>query len=562
MADFEKFLLDQRLLSAGDVTAMRALGVGEDASFLHKLRDSGVLAPAELASAVACYHQVPLAEPEDWPDAPAFADELSLSFLRENRVYPLKDTGTALELAMEDPGDVFVLRAIALATERKVSPRAASAEDILAALERWSRQRDAAPLNAPPEGEAGRNGALSESDVEHLRDLALETPVIREVNNLIEEAVYARATDIHVEPFDARVKVRIRVDGLLRDISPPPKPMARAIVSRIKILAGLDIAERRLPQDGRARVRVNSRQLDLRVATMPTIHGEAVAIRILENARRALDFGRLGFSSTDREKIERQLSVPHGMVVVTGPTGSGKTTTLATALSMLNQSKRKILTIEDPIEYELEGVNQTQIKPEIGLTFSTALRSFLRHDPDVIMVGEMRDRETAGIALHAALTGHLVLTTLHTNNAAAAITRLLDMGVDAYLLASSLRCVVGQRLVRVLCQHCRKRSKKTNVASACEPVADQSVALRNVNGWHATGCERCHGTGFSDRTAISEVLEINDAVRSLIAPGHTSNEIEEAAVRGGMTTMMQDGRRKCTDGQTTLAEVCRVTLDG
>ena len=376
------------------------------------------------------------------PEHPVGGENLSVAFLREHRAYPFADSSEGLMVAMADTGDLYAIRAISLATGRSVLAHRAEPEDVDAAIDRWARRVESNAVE-PATAEPDRaEDDLAGDDIELLKDMALDTPVIQLVNDLLQDAIYSRATDIHVEPFGRKLTIRTRVDGVLRTVDSPPLDLARSIVSRLKILAGLDIAERRLPQDGRTRVRVGGRQIDLRIATMPTIHGEAMAIRILDNVRRTLDLAALGFSDGQRDTLARQLASPHGMILVTGPTGSGKTTTLATALTMLNNGQRKILTIEDPIEYELDGVNQTQVRPSIGLTFAGALRSFLRHDPDVIMVGEMRDSETAGIGVHAALTGHIVLTTLHTNSAAAAVTRLLDMGIDGYLLAifTEVRC--------------------------------------------------------------------------------------------------------------------------
>jgi general secretion pathway protein E len=376
---------------------------------------------------------------------------------------------------------------------------------------------------------------------------------------LFERAVEYRATDIHIEPFRGALQVRLRVDGLLRPVPPPPADMARAIVSRVKILAGLNIAERRLPQDGRARVRVGNLDLDLRVATMPTAHGEAAILRVLERNQRLLDFSRLGFSPRDRAILERHLDAPHGLVIVTGPTGSGKTTTLASALARLNSPIRKILTIEDPIEYEIAGVNQTQVKPAIGLTFATALRSFLRQDPDVIMVGEMRDGETAKIGIQASLTGHLVLTTLHTNTAAAAVTRLMDMGVESFLLASTIRCIVGQRLVRVLCPDCRGTVTLDHATLSRDP---RSAALGLRAGEKVgvpVGCERCSGSGYRGRQGVFEVLEVTDKIRRLIGTAADDAAIEREARAEGMTTMIEDGLAKCRAGLTSLEEILRVT---
>jgi general secretion pathway protein E len=549
--DFNSYLLRQKLVSETELAKAERYSKETGEPAFAALRKMSALPPQALAKAISRYFCVPLVEADQWQRASQLTEDVSQAFLRENNVFPLEDIGEGILLAMEDPSDQHALNAMKLALGRPVLPRVASAEDIQSAIERAARERSQPSVwvDAGP-GEDG------DSDIEHIRDMALGTPVIRFVNIMIEEAVHSRATDIHIEPFDGRLAIRMRVDGMLREIVPPPVNMARAIVSRVKILAGMNIAERRLPQDGRARVRINQRRLDLRIATMPTIHGEAVAIRLLDNVRRALDFGKLGFSAHDEAVLRKHLSAPYGLILVTGPTGSGKTTTLATALSILNEEHRKILTIEDPIEYELDGVNQTQAKPSIGLTFANALRSFLRHDPDVLMVGEMRDGETAGIGIHAALTGHLVLSTLHTNSAAGAIPRLLDMGVEAFLLASSLRCIVGQRLVRVLCAHC----KQPGEARTGAPERD-GQASPPEQAWRAIGCSRCFGTGYADRIAISEVLDVDAEVRKLIRPDANPTEIEQVACRQGMTTMVADGFTKCRQGLTTPEEVYRVALD-
>jgi general secretion pathway protein E len=401
--------------------------------------------------------------------------------------------------------------------------------------------------------------AGEDDDLDSLRDMASGAPVVRTVSEMFERAVEYRATDIHIEPFRGTLQVRLRVDGLLRPVPPPPADMARAIVSRVKILAGLNIAERRLPQDGRARVRVGNLDLDLRVATMPTAHGEAAILRVLERNQRLLDFSRLGFSPRDRAILEQHLDAPHGLVIVTGPTGSGKTTTLASALARLNSPTRKILTIEDPIEYEIAGVNQTQVKPAIGLTFATALRSFLRQDPDVIMVGEMRDGETAKIGIQASLTGHLVLTTLHTNTAAAAVTRLMDMGVESFLLASTVRCIVGQRLVRVLCPDCRGTVTLDHQTLSRDPRFAALGLRAGEKVGEAVGCERCSGTGYRGRQGVFEVLEVTDKIRRLIGTAADDAAIEREARAEGMITMIEDGLTKCRAGLTSLEEILRVT---
>jgi len=555
-ATFEEYLVGQKLLSPAELSKVEKFRRESGASLCSALRRASSLKSSVLARAIADYYGVPLLEDEGWVKDPPPVENLSRTFLRECKVFPLEENDGSISLIMEDPSDTQTINAVRLALDRQVNPCVASAEDIQTAIERSTKDRDTA--NVWQEAKAESNG----NDIEQLRDMALGAPIVRYVDQLITDAVHARATDIHIEPFDSRLAVRMRVDGMLREAPSPPGQQAKAVVSRIKILSGLNIAERRLPQDGRARIRINERRLDLRVATVPTIHGEAVSIRLLDNVRRALDFSSLGFNTRDERIIRGHLSAPYGLILVTGPTGSGKTTTLATALSLLNQTHRKILTIEDPIEYEIDGINQTQTKPAIGLTFAAALRSFLRHDPDVLMVGEMRDGETAGIGIHAALTGHLVLSTLHTNTAAGAIPRLLDMGIDAFLLASSLRCVIGQRLVRVLCPHCKEPvpGARKAAASTSRSILEPS-SLDAPEEWQAIGCGRCYGTGYSDRIVISEVLDVDEDVRELIQPNARTAAIEEIACKKGMTTMVMDGQRKCREGVTTPEEVRRVALD-
>jgi general secretion pathway protein E len=383
--------------------------------------------------------------------------------------------------------------------------------------------------------------------------------VVRAVNDLLEKAIELRATDIHVEPFRAALVLRMRVDGLLQLMPTPVDVLPQALISRIKILAGLNIAERRLPQDGAAHLRVGRSDIDIRVATMPTRHGETAVIRLLPKDRGVLEIEKLGLSALDQAGLRRLLELPHGIIVVTGPTGSGKTTTLATMLTVLNDATRKILTIEDPIEYEIRGINQSQVKPEIGLTFAAAMRAFVRQDPDVIMVGEIRDTETANIAIHAALTGHLVLTTLHTETAAAAAPRLLDLGVENFLLRSTLRAVIAQRLVRALCERC-KIERKLSAASIAADPRHTMLGLKAGDSVHEpVGCERCSGTGYRGRTGVFEVLEMTDEVRGLMQASADSGTIQRTAAEAGMATMFEHGAAKCRAGVTSVAEVFRVT---
>ena len=549
----EGFMLDHGLITPGELGKARQMCAETGERLVTAMRRLGIMAGTELARAVAAYYGLPTVQDGDWPKAAILADVLSPRYLREHKVLPLALDEGRLLLAAADPGHADAIRAIRLAAGRPVEVRVAPAEDIDAAIDRFQ------PEEAPAIAEAPGSDADGGDDIEHLRDLALGAPVIRFVNQLLLDGLNARATDIHIEPFRGRLNIRFRIDGMLTEGRSVPAHMARAVVSRVKILSGLDIAERRLPQDGRARIKIDARSLDLRIATMPTIHGEAVAIRLLENLQRVLDLSKLGFPGKEEAALRRHLAAPHGLILVTGPTGSGKTTTLAAALTILNEPHRKILTIEDPIEYQIEGINQTQAKPDIGIGFANALRHLLRHDPDVIMVGEMRDTETAQIAVHAALTGHLVLSTLHTNSAAGAVTRLLDMGVDGYLLASCLSCVVGQRLVRVLCRSCREA-----VAGRLDfppELLEREGLQGDVPHWRPRGCDRCGGSGFQGRTTIVEVLEIDEEIRHLMQRDVMVREVEAAALRGGMSTMLQDGLRKCRAGITTAEEVQRVTVE-
>jgi len=475
-------------------------------------------------------------------------------FLRQTLVFPYQAAAGGMVLAMADPADMAARRAAEVVLGQKISIRIAAFDDLATALD----QR-LADLSLDNGGDADGFSQLREDDIESLRDLASGAPVVRAVNDLLEKAVELRASDIHIEPFSTGLVVRMRIDGLLRSVAAPSGVLPQAVISRIKIIASLNIAERRLPQDGAARLRAGRADIDIRVAIMPTQHGESAVIRILPKDRGLLVMDKLGFSPPDEAKLRRLLTLPHGMIVITGPTGSGKTTTLATVLSILNEPIRKILTIEDPVEYEIPGVNQSQIKPAIGLTFATALRSFVRQDPDVIMVGEVRDSETAHVAVHAALTGHLVLTTLHTETAAAAVPRLLDLGIEGYLLRSTLRAVIAQRLVRQLCERCKSSKQLADGDFAADPrlaaLGFKAAEVVPVPG----GCERCGGTGYRGRLGVFEILELDSELRDLIGEKVDGLKIDRAAIRAGMTTMLDDGIAKCRAGLTSPAELFRVT---
>ena len=520
---------------------------------LRGLCESCELSASDFADEVARFYQLRRVSLPDLLAARPLVGQFSRRFLREMTIFPHESADGAPVIATADPTDTAAFQAAAIVLGPTLSMCVGSYEDIATALDQRIGDDRAAS------GEGAGSAAPQEDDIDSLRDLASGAPVVRAVNDLFETAVELRASDIHIEPERSALVVRMRVDGLLRVVSTPTGVLPQAVISRIKILAGLNIAERRLPQDGAARVRVARVEIDVRVAIMPTQHGESAVIRLLPKDRNLLVIEKLGLSASDEKKLLRLLMLPHGMIVVTGPTGSGKTTTLATVLSILNEPTRKILTIEDPVEYEIAGIRQCQAKPAIGLTFATALRSFVRQDPDVIMVGEIRDAETAHIAIHAALTGHLVLTTLHTETAAAAVPRLLDLGVEAFLLRSTLRAVIAQRLVRQLCDRCKTQRELTDDDVAADPRYGE-VGLRVGEAvFHPVGCERCGGTGYRGRCGVFEVLEVTEDVRRLVDSQSDWASIDKTAARNGMTTMIADGLAKCRAGTTSAAEVLRVT---
>jgi general secretion pathway protein E len=512
------------------------------------------LSANEFADEAAHFYRLPRLDLPRLLVASSLASGFSPRFLREMTVFPCRtEDGQGNRLVVADPTDYAAVRAAEIVLGRPVEIEVASFEDIATVLSKLSEDESLA-------SDAGETGVIhTDDDIESLRDLASGAPVVRAVNDLIEKAVELRATDIHVEPVRNGLVLRLRVDGLLRTVPAPANVLPQAVISRIKILSGLNIAERRLPQDGAARLRVAHSDIDVRVATVPTQYGESAAIRLLPKDRGALEIGKLGLSPTDEEKLGRLLKLPHGIIVVTGPTGSGKTTTLATMLTILNDATRKILTIEDPIEYEIRGVNQAQVKPEIGFTFAAALRAFVRQDPDVIMVGEVRDRETANTAIHAALTGHLVLTTLHTEAAAAAVPRLIDLGVEPFLLQSTLRAVVAQRLTRILCDRC-KVERRLTAENLAKSSGHAVLGLRESETvYEPRGCDHCSGTGYRGRTGVFEVLETADDIRELIGSRSDSGAITQLARAAGMSTMFEHAVVKCRAGITSAAEVLRVT---
>jgi general secretion pathway protein E len=520
---------------------------------LRALWKSSDVSASDFADEVACFFDEKRIGLSDLLSSTSLAAKFSPRFLREMLVFPFQMEDGGCALAVADPTDSAALRAGEIVLQSKVALRIASFEDIALTLERRLDAESAAVARSDDQTIANEN------DIEGLRDLASGAPVVRAVNDLFEKAVELRASDIHIEPSRTGLIVRMRIDGLLRAVPSPVGVLQQAVISRIKILAGLNIAERRLPQDGAARLTVARSELDIRVAIMPNQNGESAVIRLLPKDRGLLAIEKLGFLPGDEKKVRSALDLPHGMIIITGPTGSGKTTTLAAFLTLLNEPFRKILTIEDPVEYEIPGINQSQVKPSIGLTFASALRSFVRQDPDVIMVGEIRDAETAHIAVHAALTGHLVLTTLHTEAAAAAVPRLLDLGVEAFLLRSTLRAVVAQRLVRCLCDRCKTAREIGRSDLSKDPRYAESGLRVGEKLFEPVGCDRCNGTGYRGRLGAFEILEMSDKIRPLVANGTDSAVIGHAAAQAGMTTMLEDGLAKCRAGLTSFGELLRVT---
>lgn len=518
------------------------------------LLELGLVPERDLVAAFSDGLGIPVAEGAEYPIEPVLPESVTERFLKDSKAVLLAANDDTVTIATVDPLDGFVTDALALATNRRVIVKAGSSTEIEEALKRLYSGGDAEALSAASGGGQGSTDA----DVARLRESASEAPVIRFVNALITRAVEAGASDIHIEPLERRLRIRTRIDGVLKEEEPAAFELAPAIVSRLKIMSGLNIAERRLPQDGAVKLAIRGKEIDLRIATAPVVYGEAVAVRILDKSSVALDFDALGFDAEMQAKLVALLAKPNGIVLVTGPTGSGKTTTLYAALQRLNTTSRKILSVEDPVEYKIPGVNQVQVKPEIGLTFASTLRSFLRHDPNVILVGEIRDPETARIAVQASLTGHLVLSTVHTNSAAGALTRLLDMHVEDYLLTSTVAGILSQRLVRLLCSDC-----KAPIVLGAEWTAE--LKAMGVEGaprvFTAKGCAACHGTGYRGRTVLCELLVPDEKIRRLVGERASASIIHSAALAAGMEGLRRNGLRKVLEGVTTVEEVSRVAQE-
>lgn len=523
---------------------------------------AGHISPKDLVSALAEQSGLRAMDGE-FPRTPLpglAGTQPQASFLRHHAVVPIGLEGARLKVASATPDDPFPLEAISVFTGLDVEPVISSPQDILSAIEAvYLAPRQT--MEGIIEGIGEGHESPETDNVEELKDMALEAPIINLVNLLISKAAEKRASDIHIEPFESALHVRYRIDGVLTHAETIPPKLKLAIASRIKIMAKLNIAERRLPQDGRIKTNAGGSELDIRVSTIPTLYGESVVMRLLDPAG-SIGLEEIGMEQNQRGAFSGLISQPYGMLLVTGPTGSGKSTTLYSALKKIDTREKKVITIEDPVEYNLDGVNQIQVKPKIGFTFANGLRSIVRQDPDVIMVGEIRDAETADIAVHAALTGHLILSTLHTNDAPGALTRLMDMGVESYLLSSSLLGVLAQRLVRRICPLCR-----FNYSPDEESLKGLKAELERVSGkgglelYRGAGCAGCDDTGYRGRTGIFELMPISEELRRMISEKKGSNELRAKAISEGMMTLREDGLRKALSGVTTVEEVLRVTLE-
>lgn len=555
--DVPKVRLGELLVSSGKLSTRdldRALAAQVEMGGLlgGVLARLGLVSELDVARAISQQLGLPLLLSDQFPAVPPDVPGLMPDFARTHGIFPIRLDSHGLTVAMVAPQDGFVLKALHLATGLPIQPCLALSTDVEKAL--------SVSAEIVEDDEEGWSLEGDEGDfVEHLKDLASEAPVIRLVNAIIGRVTDLRASDVHLEPFDDGLHVRYRVDGVISTAEIVPPRHSAAVNSRVKLMAHLDIAERRLPQDGRIKTRVKGRELDLRVSTVPTVHGESVVMRVLDRSSVRFSLEDMGFAKDTLQRFNALLGRPHGILLVTGPTGSGKTTTLYAALSKIDADAHKIITVEEPVEYQLEGINQIQVHSQIGLTFARSLRSILRQDPDIIMIGEMRDTETAQIAVQSALTGHLVLSTLHTNTAAGAVVRLTDMGVERYLITSSVNGVLSQRLVRRLCPRCKEPHHP-------EPAVLQSSGLHRFLSegafvYRAMGCDHCRGTGYSGRMGIHELLVVEDGLRRAILDGADASALHAKAVEGGMLSLYDDGLRKVAEGNTSLDEVLRVTED-
>ncbi len=550
----------QRLMEQIDVGLPPALLMMEQAGgdgLPELLIRLGICSEKDVALAIAQLTGLALIQKSDYPLAPPLGEAVSVRFFREHKLLAIADKEEELTIVVVDPAKAFAIDSLRMTFDKQVIVKIGVLSEINEEIE---RQFSSGKSSMDRIIDDMQGDSFIEEDIEHLKDMASEAPVVRIVNLIMQKALEYRASDIHIEPFEQRLIVRLRVDGVLRDLDAPPVTSTAAVISRIKIMSKLNISERRLPQDGRIKLAIQGKELDMRVSTLPTMYGESVVIRLLDKGNVIFDFENLGFSGAVLSRFLDAIALPHGIILITGPTGSGKTTSLYTALNRLNTGHSKIITVEDPVEYQLDGINQVQVQSKIGLDFPTALRSIVRQDPDIIMIGEMRDKETAAIAIQSALTGHLVLSTLHTNDAISSVTRLLDMGLEDYLLTSTLIAILAQRLVRRLCPHCRE-------ASEANDALINQFGLRRFQPegeiilYQAKGCTECGSIGYQGRSMIVELLVLSDTLRSSILKGMDAIALRELAITEGMVMLYEDGLQKVLAGVTSLEEVIRVTSE-
>lgn len=556
-----EMLVRDSVISDSDLELALAQQGEKGGSLGRILVDNGYASEWELAAALGKQLNVPFITLSHYEIDPSILESIPEDLVRKYQIVPVDKTGDTLTVALSDPSNIYLLDELRLLTSNNIVPVISFESDIQEAIERYYHANGSdldEMLKELSDDDAELMRLLEGGDQlgEEVNDLSVDVddaPVIQLVNLIIGEAIKMRASDIHIEPEEKDLRLRYRVDGVLQEVKSPPKKFQNAIISRVKIMSELDIAERRLPQDGRFKVTVGPKNVDFRVSSLPTAFGEKVVLRILDRSNLMLNLTDLGMSAEVLERFESQIRAPWGMILVTGPTGSGKSTTLYSALSTINDPRKNILTIEDPIEYQLKGINQVQARPDIGLTFADGLRSFLRQDPDIIMVGEIRDRETAEIAVKAALTGHLVLSTIHTNDAPSTINRLTNMGVEPFLVTASVNMLVAQRLVRRICEHCKMSYK---------PPGDLISAMHLSPGtefFRGETCERCHNTGYRGRVALYEVLVISDVMRDRIIEGISSTGLKRLAIEEGMQTLRMAGIQKIVEGVTTIDEVLTTT---
>ncbi|PIU31337.1 MAG: general secretion pathway protein GspE [Syntrophobacteraceae bacterium CG07_land_8_20_14_0_80_61_8] len=550
-------------LSPTDLEGLRAGLAAHPLSLVDTLENLGLADENRVLKVFSTHLQIPLLLPEDYPDKPVILEGVSMGFLRKHAILPIQLESERVRVVVNDPLDIALLNQVEnYFPDMELDLCLGQREEIRRAIDRLygMAAREAEALSIEGDAYAGNATGLEE-DLERLRGLAQEAPIVRMVNILISRALDMRASDIHFEPLEHAFQVRCRVDGVLYDLEKPPKNMQAAIISRLKLMSGLNIAERRLPQDGRIKIKFGNREVDIRTSTAPTIFGESIVLRMLSREAVSYDLDTLGIRPGHLEAIKELILNSYGMILVTGPTGSGKTTTLYSVLNRLNESTKKIITVEDPVEYQINGINQIQVKPQIDLTFANALRSLVRQDPDILLIGEIRDRETADIAIESALTGHLVLSTLHTNDAPGAISRMRDLGIQSFLMADSLLAVMAQRLVRVLCPHCREtyraREVERHTLERVMPDLPEDLQL-----YQSKGCDRCGGTGYHGRQGIFELLRVSEPVRSAIVADKDAGTIAKIAYDEGYRPLLYDGCVKVLEGMTTLSEVLRVTSLG